>query len=175
MEWTRIREFIWVQDGIKKEEISGENWKSNDHGRIIQYLRHWWIDLNETKVMQHEGRKNCKNLKWDNHELKKSWFNSQHTYKIFHSPKCTWDEKLSLNWFNRAQPTSYSMGNSSSFSRDKAAGVLNSPLIVHLLQRLRMSTSIPSIRHICLHNVHRSNVTVTAMIYSKPLSLHSRR
>jgi hypothetical protein len=27
-----------VQLGAK--EISGENWKSNDHGRNIQYLRH---------------------------------------------------------------------------------------------------------------------------------------
>ena len=24
----------------KKEKISGEKWKSNDHGRNIQYLRH---------------------------------------------------------------------------------------------------------------------------------------
>lgn len=40
-----------------------------------------------------------------------------------------WDEKLPLNWFNRAQPTSNSIGNSSSFSRDKIAGALNSPLM----------------------------------------------
>jgi hypothetical protein len=45
---------------------------------------------------------------------------------------------------------------------------------VHLLQRLRMSTAIPSIPHICLHNVQRSNVTFIAMTYSKPLSLQSR-
>jgi hypothetical protein len=61
------------------------------------------------------------------------------------------------------------MGNSSSFSRDKAAGAINSPFIIHLLQRLRMSTAIPSIPIICLHNIHRSNVTFTAMTYSKPV------